>query len=391
MTAMNTPGLLIVIDPGTSLIKAIYTGRSGKPEPLALPPELVRSVTPAQAEAQLAEYEDDPLRSAFVEVNGTLYAAGDFALDLAGRQYHELSKWNDLTPRLLTILGLVCIELGFSDGCNATIGLLLPRDELNPPERDAKLSAIQQAARNFKFRGVPLSCELHFRIVAEGSGLFAPHAASLQSQGLNPARLDIPVVMGGERNTSLLTYRAGKINPAYSASDGDGFYKFAMQLKKAVGGNITLPELIKAVANKRDRVRTVGNEVINLAPHLPKVLEAYAGSVTNYLQAKLPPGDIHVVCGGGGLGLIWNQLEQWFREAEIPAVFVGKHLTNELNQIFSNRPDFDPTASPEQILRFADALGFYKAMLGRLQREQQQLEQISMETGMVLVTARKGN
>ncbi len=197
--------------------------------------------------------------------------------------------------------------------------------------------------------------------------------------------------MGGERNTSLLTYRAGKINPAYSASDGDGFYKFAMQLKKAVGGSVTLPELIKAVAQKRDRLRTVGNEVINLAPHLPKVLEAYASSVTSYLQAKLPPGDIQVVCGGGGLSLIWNQLEQWFREADIPAVYVGKHLTNELNQIFNNRPDFDLIDTPEQMLRFADALGFYKAMLGRMQREQQQLEQISMETGMVLVTARKGN
>ncbi len=132
MTATNTPGLLIVIDPGTSLIKAVYTGRSGKPEPLALPPELVRSVTPAQAEAQIAEYGDDPLRSAFVEFNGTIYAAGEFAMDLAGRQYHELSKWNDLTPRLLTILGLVCTEVGVTQG-SATIGPLLPRDELNPP------------------------------------------------------------------------------------------------------------------------------------------------------------------------------------------------------------------------------------------------------------------
>ncbi|GEM_PF-5993629 len=371
MTAIMTPGLLIVIDLGTSLIKTIYTGRQGQPEPLALRPELVSGILPSQANAQLAEYADDPIRSAVVETNGTVYAVGDFALDLAGRQYHEVSKWAHLTPRLLAILGLVCTQLGLNQGCTATVGLLLPRDELQPPDREARLTAMQQAARAFTFRGMPLSCEVQFKITTEGAGLFTSHAAALNAQGRQANRLDLAVVMGGERNTSLLTYRAGKINPAYSSSDGYGFYKFALQLKQAVGGSVTLPELIQAVAQKRERLRAIGNEVVQLTPHVSRVLEAYASAITDYLQAKLPPGELNVVCGGGALGLIWPQLEQWFRDCDIPAVYVGKTLTGELQQIFSERSDFDPTQT-DQMLRFADALGCYRAMSSRLQREQQQ-------------------
>ena len=385
MTTMTMPSLLIVIDLGTSLIKTIYTGRQGKPEPLALRPELVSGILPAQAAAHLAEYADDPVRSAVVEVNGTVYAVGDMALDLAGRQYHELSKWAHLTPRLLATLGLVCHHLGLNQGCTATVGLLLPRDELNPPEREAKLAAMQQAAQSFTFRGTPLSCDVQFKVTAEGAGLFTSYAASLQAQGLHPQRLELAVVMGGERNTSLLTYRAGKINPAYSASDGDGFYKFALQLKKAVGGSVTLPELVKAVAQKRERLRTVGNAVVQLTPHVAPVLEAYASAITAYLQAKLPPGDLYVVCGGGALGLIWPQMEAWFRDSDIPAVYVGKGLTGELQQLFSDRTDFESTSQTDQGLRFADALGCYRAMSCRLQREhQQQLEHNGLLTALTV-------
>jgi hypothetical protein len=302
-------------------------------------------------------------------VDGKLYAVGNFAIDLSGRQYHELSKWENLTPRLLAIIGLVCHRLGFSNGFKVTIGLLLPRDEVNPLEREAKVEAIKKAATNFKFRGSLMQCQLSFKIATEGAGLFAAHAAHLQAEGISPMNVDVPVVMAGERNTSLLVYRAGKLNPALSASDGDGFYKFAQQLRKAVGGTVPLPDLIQAVAQKRDRIRVQGAEVIDIAPHLSEVVEAYYNSIIGYLKAKLPSSEIHVVCGGGAFNLIWNRLEDWFGSLFIPAVYIGEPLNSELRQVFQGRVDIDTTEA--QIIRFADALGLYKSLTERMRREMQ--------------------
>jgi hypothetical protein len=367
-TTTSLSEILIAIDLGSSLFKVIHTGRHGKPEAIAIRPE-ISFATEAQVEAQISEYHDDPLRSAVVEVDGKLYAAGDFATDLSGRQYHELSKWENLTPRLLSIIGLVCHRLGFPNGFSVTIGLLLPRDEVNPPGRESKLEAIKQAAANFKFRGSHMQCQLSFKIATEGAGLFAAHAAHLQAEGISPIKVDIPVIMAGERNTSLLVYRAGKLNPALSASDGDGFYKFAQQLRKAVGGTVPLPDLIQAVAQKRDRIRVQGAEVVDIAPHLSEVLDAYYNSMIGYLKAKLPANEINVICGGGAFNLIWNRLENWFESLFIPAVYVGDPLVNELRQIFQSGVDMNTTEA--QIIRFADALGLYKALTERMRREMQ--------------------
>jgi len=45
--------LLAVIDLGSSLGKIFYTGADGKPQPLALRPEIVSHISKAQADAQL--------------------------------------------------------------------------------------------------------------------------------------------------------------------------------------------------------------------------------------------------------------------------------------------------------------------------------------------------
>lgn len=356
----------IVIDLGSSLFKIVFTGHEGHPEAIALEPELVANVSPAQIAARMDEYGTDALRSAWVETEGQIYAAGEFAVDLSGRQYHELGKWQDLLPRVLIVLGLIAHQLQRTEGLQAQIALCMPRDEVKPPERELRIAAIVAAAAVFQFRGQRLRCEIDIKVVTEGAGLFATQAVALERQGMNPASVTIPVLMGGERNTSLLVYRAGKINPALSSSDGSGFYKFADQVRKSAGVPIGLSDLIRAIAQGKQRLRIAGNEQIHIAQFVQEVQEGYTHAIQKYLKAKLPAEEVYLIAGGGALSLIWEPLEPWFAELEIPAAYVGMLLESELKQLLAqNESDFDLTRNPGLLVRFADALGIYKSIVAR--------------------------
>jgi hypothetical protein len=363
--------IVIAIDLGSSLFKVIYTGAQGHPVPLALRPQLVSAVGADRIAAQMYEYGDDPFRSAWVEVDGTTYAGGEFAADLSGRQYHELSKWDDLLPRILIVLGLVADRLGIEAEFSAHVGLLLPRDEIHRPDRTEQLQQIIQAAAAFQFRGEPVACQLDLKVSTEGAGLFASHAVALEKSGVNPMRVDIPVVMLGERNTSVVLYRGGKINPALSSSDGPGFYQFAEMLKKSIGLPIALPDLIQAVFQKADRVRVPGNQLVEIGELVPAVLEKYANAIQSHLKAKIPPGDVNVIIGGGGYYLISETIGPWLKHTDISATYIGEALWHELQEIFGQHPDeFNLKMNRSLPARFADALGLHKAMSARLHQIQ---------------------
>jgi hypothetical protein len=373
MSRNSTPiePIVIVIDLGSSLFKVMYTGAHGHPVPLALRPQLVSTVGADRIAAQMYEYGDDPFRSAWIEVDGTTYAGGEFAADLSGRQYHELSKWDDLLPRILIVLGLVADRLGIEAEFAAHVGLLLPRDEIHRPDRTERLQAITQAAAAFQFRGETVACQLDLKVSTEGAGLFASHAVALEKSGVNPMRVDIPVVMLGERNTSVVLYRGGKINPALSSSDGPGFYQFAEMLKKSIGLPIALPDLIQAVFQKVDRVRVPGNQLVEIGDLVPAILEKYANAIQSHLKAKIPPGDVNVIIGGGGFYLISETIGPWLKNTDISATYIGEALWYELQKIFGQYPDeFDLTMNRSLPARFADALGLHKAMSARLQQIQ---------------------
>ncbi|MBD2154524.1 ParM/StbA family protein [Leptolyngbya sp. FACHB-16] len=358
--------VMIVIDLGSSLLKIVFTGCEGHPEAIALDPQLVSDVSAQQISSRMDEYGNDALRSAWVEVEGQTYAAGEFAIDLSGRQYHELGKWQDLLPRVLIILGLISHRLQRTEGFQAQIALCMPRDEVKPPDRESRISAIIAAAQHFQFRGQMLECEIDIKVVTEGAGLFATQAVNLERQGVNPSSATIPVLMGGERNTSLLVYRSGKINPSLSSSDGNGFYKFADQVRKSAGVPIGLSELIRAIAQGQHKLRIAGNERIDIADFVTDVLEGYTSAIRKYLKAKLPSEDIYLIAGGGAVSLIWNQLDPWFSALEIPATYIGTIMEQELKHLLSQHPsEFDLIRSPGLLIRFADALGIYKSMAAR--------------------------
>src|SRR5512147_1090390 len=102
MTFPNT--VFIAIDPGSSLWKILYTARTGKPQPIALPPEF-GVVNGRQIDIYMQSYSDAPLRSTYITVDGVPYAFGEFARSNQIRQYHEFSKWDELGKKILTILG----------------------------------------------------------------------------------------------------------------------------------------------------------------------------------------------------------------------------------------------------------------------------------------------
>lgn len=362
-----------VVDLGSSLYKIIHANRLGKPEAFAITPGIVEGVTEAQIKAQMEEYKTDPYRSAWVQLDGVNYAIGEFALDLNGKQYHQFSKWEGLKVRLLALLGIAATQCQIHH-FRATVALLLPRGEVNPPDQEARLEDIYQAAQRFIFRGEEFNCKLEIKVSSEGAGLFVAHASELQRQGINPQTIEIPVVIGGERNTSLLCYRGAKINPAHSFSDGDGFYKYAEQVRRSLycGDSIQLPQLIQAIAQGRTKIRVAGTGMVDIQPATEGLLDSYAQSIKDYLKAKMPStSDLNCICGGGGLYLIWDKLAPWFAEQGIPATYLTPTLQRQLDQIFTNHSTIDIKNNPAQPARFADALGLYEKLVSAQNRQSQ--------------------
>lgn len=344
---------LITADLGSSLIKVIYSNRKNQPEPIGIRPEVVK-VTEHQVRAQLNEYFDDPLRSMVVETGGETYALGEFAYDLNAIQYHELSKWSDIIPRVLGVIGMVASRLD-AQNFEVKLCLMMPLAEALSHDRVTYLEALQAAARSFKFRGQTLSCQLTTLVTVEGAGLYAGHAAYLRSQKQNPETLDIPVLMAGERNTSLVIYRGGKLNPQLSSSTAGGFYKYAEQAIYDIGAQMSLIDLIGAIATGKTKIRVAGNDLVDISSVAKKVIERYSDHLVKLVRAKLPSGEVRVVCGGGGLHMGWIQLEQWFRDAGVHATYLSPILQRDIDAIFASYPLLQ-----DQKMRFADAVGIYR-------------------------------
>lgn len=348
---------LITADLGSSLIKVIYSNRKNQPEPIGIRPEVVK-VTENQTRARLDEYFDDPLRSITVETGGAVYATGEFAYDLNAVQYHELSKWSEIIPRVLGVIGMVSSRLE-APQFEARLCLMMPLAEALSPDRASHTKAIQDAARHFKFRGRSVSCQLTTMVTVEGAGLYAGHAAYLRSQKQNPDLLDIPVLMAGERNTSLVIYRSSKLNPQLSSSTAGGFYMYAEQAIYDIGAQMSLIDLIGAIATGKTKIRVAGNEVVDISNVAKKVIEHYSEHLVKLVRAKLPSGEVRVVCGGGGVQMAWTQLEQWFREAGVHATYLSPLLQRDIDAVFATHP-----LLKEQRVRFADAMGVYRINAG---------------------------
>jgi hypothetical protein len=322
----------------------------------------------------MQSYHDAPLQSAYINMDGVTYAFGDFARSNQIRQYHEFSKWDELSKRILVILGLVKLLAGLPSSFNAKVGLLLPRAEVTVGDRTERIEAIkQQAANGFLFRNEaePTYCDLEISLFTEGTGIFMSHSAALSAQGIQPQSVNVPVVMGGERNTSVLLFQNGRMNPELSDSNGPQFFRFVEdKVRKTMGVDVPLSQVIEAIARKETTFRYPGLK-INIAQSTEQALEEYFQAQTRHLSTRLEKQQNLNVCGAGGaLWLIWDRLQYWLeQELNIPAAYLGDGVQTTLQNIFSESREFGLRRNPADPWRFADALGIYRYLLSKYRQD----------------------
>jgi hypothetical protein len=332
-------------------------------------------VNERQIDIYMQSYHDAPLQSAYINMDNVAYAFGDFARSNQIRQYHEFSKWDELSKRILVILGLVKSLAGLPSSFNAKVGLLLPRAEVTVGDRTERIEAIkQQAANGFLFRNdsEPTYCDLEISLFTEGTGIFTNHNTALGVQGISSKSVDIPVLMGGERNTSVLLFQNGKMNPELSDSNGPQFFRFVEdKVRKTMGVDVPLSQVIEAIARKETVFRYPGLK-INIAQSTEQALEEYFQAQVRHLSTRLENQRNLNVCGAGGaLWLIWDRLQPWFEQnLNIPATYLGDGVQATLQSIFAESREFDIRRNPADPWRFADALGIYRYLLNKYRQEE---------------------
>lgn len=359
---------IIVADLGSSCFKLVYLSQHGKPGVVLMPPES-GLIDASQIDQRMASYSDDPQRSAYITLGDEIYAAGEFAQDAHVVQYHRYSKWDDLKLKLMVILGLVKELTGQPNSFSAQLGLLLPRLEATQSDRAQRIEEIKRmAAEGFYFRdeAEPIRCDLDLTLFTEGCGVFFCHAAAMKARGQCSLDIDVPVLMGGERNTSLTYFQDGKLNPPRSNSNGPHFYELVESVRKTVGADIPLHQLISAIARRQPKFRPPGLMPIDISGATEIALNTYYKSMTRYLRAQLPDESVSVCGCGGALWLIWDRLQSWFdNDLGIAATYLSHPLQTDLRNILSGDPNFNLTRNPADPLRFADAYGIYQVLLAK--------------------------
>ena len=362
---------LIVADLGSSCFKLMYTAPTGQTKVVLMPPEFGQ-VDALQIDQQMESYQDDPVRSAYIQINDEVYAAGEFARDAHVVQYHEFSKWHDFTLKVLIILGLIKELTGLPNNFSATLGLLLPRAEATVGDRNERIEAVKRvAAEGFQFRNGSelVHCDLELMLFTEGSGVYVNHSAAMHARGQYTLRMDVPILMGGERNTSLTYFEKGKLNPKRSDSNGPHFYEVAESVRKSIGADVPLHALIRAIARRQSHFRYPGLMPIDISEAAETALDTYTQNLKRYLRARLPVENVSLCGCGGSLWLVWDRLQPWFEnELRISANYLNEALQSELRGILASDFSFDLEQNPADPLRFADAYGVYKTLLAHQRR-----------------------
>lgn len=371
---MQTSRALIAADLGSSCFKLVYRSATGHMRALLMPSEF-GVINAAQIDQHLESYRDDPQRSAYLRMDDKIYAAGELARDSLVVQYHEYLKWENLSLKVLMILGLVKELTRLPNSFSVTLGLLLPRAEASVIDRNERIEEIKQmAAAGFYFRddAEPICCSLDLVLFTEGAGVYLNHAMALRTKGQFTQQIDVPIVMGGERNTSLTYFEKGKLNPKRSDSNGPHFYEVAELMRRSIGVDIPLHVMIAAIARRQTTFRHPGlSKPIGISAATEAALDDYCQRMKTYLIARLPVDNVSVCGCGGALWLIWDRLQDWFEELQIPATYLSTSLEADLKTLLVGDMNFDLMRNPADPIRFADAYGVYQVLLAQSRRQAQ--------------------
>lgn len=240
----------IAFDPGSSLTKAFYRVDDGQVTPFLIGSECLE-VSAESIEERPKTGVVTPVNDAWVRLkkrgpgSSSCFAIGFLAEQLnASVQLREV-KHKTAVLKLLAVIGGICEEEGIvEEDIELSVALMLPWNEFS--DQATIKNEILTKSKRFYFRGQKIQCSVKNIVInAEGGG-FVIHL--LEKHGVNwfSSQSQICSLMIGHRNSSLLTFSIGKIDPKRSEATDLGFVQMVDKVRSRFSG-YSREEMAKAL------------------------------------------------------------------------------------------------------------------------------------------------
>ena len=382
--------LTVIIDPGTSLLKILYTINDGTvkwmtmgAEYLALPSESAESLP---IDSGMGQPEDN----AWVRLDksGECHTVGFVASNYRGTASIKKLKHESLMFKILAVVGAIAQREKLGSNFNLELGVLLPMSEYRL-EHDWS-TELKSALSSFYFQQKRLRIKLiDFLCMPEGYGIAKSNS---KCEGANHFHEgNTAIVMLGYRNTSCLFFRRGTVSKPESGTTDLGFYTLLDKLIELVPG-LSREDILKAIkidfeesyrrvsSNKTyftysENLATVDflSLVKSTEPELiqfesEKIKNAYNTSLNeywsllkNWLEEILPrTREIDgFIFAGGSYDLLSNQLKKYAGSLKAESSYTDAAEELKKYLLWCDVPGKKRFMRENLALRFADAWGFF--------------------------------
>lgn len=338
------PDLIMTIDFGGSLTKAIFADASLNENLLLMEPEVISvpySAIAAHEETKLGN--PDPVDAAWLEVDGQCYAVGYLARSkFHGNPGLSSLKYERAFPKTLAAVWVAAQSLELKRKFNVALAILMPSGEYESGKQLHEM--LQEGLKGFETPTGRVSANLtHFDCKPEGGGIYMMSRQQLGSSG---GRKTIAVVMVGYRNASVLLSERGQVTQRKTSNLG--FIKMVEQVEGRISGLPSTPQLASAIAASGVKVEsryleplsmssiqeTRTEEVDRLAEVIKSCRDEYALALRSWLREVLPRQtnlDLAVLCGGTA-EYMRAELEEHFAYTEVnwnADIQIPDHLYSE--------------------------------------------------------------
>jgi hypothetical protein len=294
----QVPHLLLVVDPGTSLIK-VMASIAGKPIDEYKAIEILPYCVDVQKSELLCPNPDFDANSLWIKIGDDYSAIGHFAnVHYPARLDAKSSKDDTVVKKVCGAIALCTQLFKLPPIFNLTINLLLPPGEQGIKDyfKDDLTTALKKLSTP---AGLIKPKLLGVTVLSEGMGVWSDCKLKYE-----PNNQKWAVIMSGFRNTSLIVTNVGLITDRKTCQTGlyallsqiSGGYDLADLVKPVAtyletGDAMLFDHLLKSKYQDRERAQLV----TSIQAAKAKIVQTLADYLNDHLPSQL---DLIVKCGG---------------------------------------------------------------------------------------------
>lgn len=323
------PDLIMTIDFGGSLTKAIFADEFLNEHLLVMEPEVI-----SVSESAIAAHEEmklgspDPVDAAWLSVDGQCYAVGYLARSkFHGNPGLSSLKYERAFPKALAAVWVAACTLKLKRRFNVALAILMPSGEYESGKQLHEM--LKDGLKDFDTPTGKINAQLtHFDCKPEGGGIYMMSRQQLSQTAIKKT---IAVVMVGYRNASVLLSERGQVTQRKTSNLG--FIKMVEYVEGRIAGLPSTAQLSRAIALAGVKVesryleplsmssvpQTRTEEVQRLVEVIKSCREEYALALRSWLKEVLPRQthlDLVVLCGGTA-EYMRAELEEHFSYTEV--------------------------------------------------------------------------